>query len=359
MESCVPVSAAVGGVEKRIGFEEQALLTVSRLNAVSFTKRLGRLLVASMLVIAFVPASALAGSAHGRHASQSTFSKTKRPHHATVLAVGSGYLGGVDVARVRALQRRLTRAGYSPGPVDGRYGPRTEQAVVRFQAARGLSVDGIAGPVTLTALRRSSLVLYPGVGYAGNGSIQVRELQRRLTRAGYSPGPVDGRYGPRTEQAVVRFQAARGLSVDGIAGAQTLAHLGTLRTPHKTSPSTRPTRSHRPAEHRSRPGRSRPQSPTPRAGRAPASRKVGPRAGSTSSPSLGLIVLLVALVVALGLTAAWLSYRRRNHRDAGGVDVHASDHSNAVASHPNQTRHTPTRQTPPTGSIPNQTTPPT
>jgi TPR repeat protein len=234
----------------------------------------------------------------------------------------------------------LTRAGYPPGPVDGRYGPRTEQAVARFQAARGLSVDGIAGPVTLTALRRSSLVLYPGDGYAGNGSTQVRELQRRLTRAGYPPGPVDGRYGPRTEHAVARFQAARGLSVDGIAGAQTLAHVGTLRTPHKTSPSTHPTGSHRLAERRSRPGRSRPQSPTPRVGRAPASsRKVGPRAGSTSSPSLGLIVLLVALVVALGLTAAWLTYRRRNHQNAGGVDAHAnaSDHANAVASHPNQT----------------------
>ena len=42
--------------------------------------------------------------------------------------------------------------GYAPGPIDGRYGPRTAQAVSRFQAAHGLVVDGIAGPFTLAAL---------------------------------------------------------------------------------------------------------------------------------------------------------------------------------------------------------------
>src|SRR4051812_656747 len=114
MENCASVSAAVGGVEQQTGFEEQRLLAVSRFDAVSFTKRLGRLLVASMLVVALVPASALAS---GRHAGQSTVSKTH--HAAPVLAFGSGYSGRVDAARVRALQRGLARAGFSPGLVDG------------------------------------------------------------------------------------------------------------------------------------------------------------------------------------------------------------------------------------------------
>ena len=113
-----------------------------------------------------------------------------------------------------------------PGSIDGRYGPLTEQAVRSFQAARGLGVDGIAGSLTLAALSRPSVALYPGAGYAGGGSARVRVLQRRLAGAGFASGPIDGRYGPRTEQAVRSFQAARGLGVDGIAGAQILAHLG-------------------------------------------------------------------------------------------------------------------------------------
>ena len=86
-----------------------------------------------------------------------------------VLVYGSGYAGGTDAVRVRALQRRLDGAGYSPGPIDGRYGPRTEQAVDLFQSAHGLRVDGIAGPLTLAALRARSNVLSPGAGYAGLG----------------------------------------------------------------------------------------------------------------------------------------------------------------------------------------------
>lgn len=35
---------------------------------------------------------------------------------------------------------------FDPGPVDGIYGQKTRQAVRNFQEARGLSVDGIAGP---------------------------------------------------------------------------------------------------------------------------------------------------------------------------------------------------------------------
>jgi hypothetical protein len=54
------------------------------------------------------------------------------------------------------------------------------------------------------------------------GSRRVRELQRRLHRLGYEPGPVDGLFGPRTERATRRFQARHGLRVDAIVGPRTL-----------------------------------------------------------------------------------------------------------------------------------------
>ena len=155
-----------------------------------------------------------------------------------VLARGSGYGGGRYAALVRALQRGLDRAGFTPGPIDGLYGPRTEDAVEVFQRAHGLRVDGIAGPITLSALRGPSTVLYPGAGYAGPGSDRVRVLQRQLRRDGYRPGPIDGRYGPLTERAVSRFQAAHGLQVDGIAGPQTFGEL--KRTGGGQQPPTRP-----------------------------------------------------------------------------------------------------------------------
>jgi hypothetical protein len=63
-----------------------------------------------------------------------------------------------------------------------------------------------------------------GYGRAG-GSERVREVQRLLRQQRYVPGPIDGLFGPRTERAVVLFQVAEGLTVDGIVGSQTLTRL--------------------------------------------------------------------------------------------------------------------------------------
>jgi peptidoglycan hydrolase-like protein with peptidoglycan-binding domain/Tfp pilus assembly protein PilF len=220
-----------------------------------------------------------------------------------MLALGSGYSSHRDA--VRALQRRLARAGDAPGPIDGRYGPRTEQAVIRFQATHGLLVDGIAGPLTWAALSGSAPVLEPGAGYAGRGSPAVRVLQHRLTRAGYAPGPIDGRYGPRTERAVIRFQATHGLLVDGIAGPQTVGRLVSERKPHIMArlsllENSRQRAGHNWQSHR----RAHTTSPEARA---------LPR--STSSPAPALVTLLVALV-ACGLWATWLARGRRNKQYA-------------------------------------------
>ena len=56
---------------------------------------------------------------------------------------------GLDVVR---LQKRLAAKGFDPGDVDGIFGDNTRAAVVAFQRAMGLYVDGIVGPQTRTAL---------------------------------------------------------------------------------------------------------------------------------------------------------------------------------------------------------------
>lgn len=52
-----------------------------------------------------------------------------------------------------------------------------------------------------------------------------RELQRRLTAAGYSTQGVDGKIGPKTIDAIRRYQRSQGLAPDGYASLQLLRRL--------------------------------------------------------------------------------------------------------------------------------------
>ena len=61
----------------------------------------------------------------------------------------SPYMRGDDV---RALQTMLNALGYDCGAVDGIFGNKTKAGVKTFQQAKGLAVDGIAGPITKAAL---------------------------------------------------------------------------------------------------------------------------------------------------------------------------------------------------------------
>jgi peptidoglycan hydrolase-like protein with peptidoglycan-binding domain len=60
--------------------------------------------------------------------------------------------GSEDASEVRYLQELLIYRGFSPGKVDGDFGPITEQAVKTFQANQGLKDDGVVGKLTWEAL---------------------------------------------------------------------------------------------------------------------------------------------------------------------------------------------------------------
>jgi N-acetyl-anhydromuramyl-L-alanine amidase AmpD len=53
---------------------------------------------------------------------------------------------------VRDLQAKLNDKARADLDIDGNFGPGTETAVKRFQSAHGLTVDGLVGPATWTAL---------------------------------------------------------------------------------------------------------------------------------------------------------------------------------------------------------------
>jgi hypothetical protein len=56
---------------------------------------------------------------------------------------------------VTELQANLARLGFAVGEIDGDYGERTESAVKAFQTAKGLEVDGWAGPRTIEAIGKA------------------------------------------------------------------------------------------------------------------------------------------------------------------------------------------------------------
>lgn len=175
---------------------------------------------------------------------------------------------------VKAMQQKLIELGYLDGKADGIFGPLTRDAVIRFQQAKGLAADGIAGPNTLNVLYGTNSSSNnqpsgksPSTGTQPSNSIptrllklgsrgeDVKQLQNRLNQLGFSCGAADGIFGNATRTAVINFQRANGLAADGIAGPATLGKLFGSTPPKNQNP---------PAENPS--GGNPPSSESPRGG---------------------------------------------------------------------------------------------
>ena len=65
-------------------------------------------------------------------------------------------LFAMNIQTTQGLQLALLTLGYDPGPIDGIYGPQTISAVMAFQTANALVVDGNAGVQTRTSLRSAA-----------------------------------------------------------------------------------------------------------------------------------------------------------------------------------------------------------
>lgn len=149
-------------------------------------------------------------------------------------------------------------------PADGKFGPQTKTAVVAFQKAQRLTADGVVGPKTWAALssatspapvpvlstststpgqtnpiaapivasspmRRAPGSSKPTLRQGATGPY-VTEVQTKL-----AVRPVDGKFGPVTRAAVVRFQTVKRLKADGIVGPQTWAALDQTAAPAAAS----------------------------------------------------------------------------------------------------------------------------
>jgi peptidoglycan hydrolase-like protein with peptidoglycan-binding domain len=283
--------------------------------------------VMACLALLCVPAMSVAASPSG---------SSEADRGGAQLARGAGYGQPQGEPGVRALQRRLRALGHRPGPVDGLYGPLTEAAVERLQRDSGLSADGIVGPQTRRVLNAEAPPLAPGAGYGEpGGSPQVRDVQRRLRALGQRPGPVDGRYGPRTHAAIERFQRTAGQPARGVLSSATAVALARADRDQPARRASDTGGGNEPGKQGRRPASRAAASGTDdRPGRADGSRPAGasdqsrtrtPTAGdrpdetdgAESTSPMMLAVLALALAAIGGILAGWLTETRRRARPTG------------------------------------------
>lgn len=134
---------------------------------------------------------------------------------------------GEDVSK---LQQLLKNIGYFNTDVTGYYGNMTRNSVINFQAAHGLTRDGIAGSNTIYKLKYENGVAAQSFDYyrllkKGMRGADVQNLQEVLKRLGFLPGNLTTTqyFGNQTYSGVTAFQKNAGLSVDGIVGPSTAA----------------------------------------------------------------------------------------------------------------------------------------
>ena len=181
---------------------------------------------------------------------QTLYSSSAAKSSTPVSSIGTTLESGMkNSGAVKAMQTRLKSLGYLTGTADGSFGDATKAAVIAFQTANGLKADGKAGTSTLNRLYSDAAIAASSMptatastsvdGYTtlseGDTGTAVRNLQKALKNKGYYSGSVDGKYGAATTAAVVAFQSAQGLRVDGKAGPATQRALFTTSSSTDTS----------------------------------------------------------------------------------------------------------------------------
>ena len=151
-------------------------------------------------------------------------------------------VGNTEMAnpRVEEIQITLTSLGYYTGTKDGRMGQKTREAIKDFQESIGVKPTGYIDEITLRQIEDTRRAreqkelekIYSSVevrrafpekstSLVSGSKWTVRDIQAALKNAGFDPGSIDGKLGPRTQQAIKEFQRTKGLKIDGKVGLQT------------------------------------------------------------------------------------------------------------------------------------------
>jgi Putative peptidoglycan binding domain len=98
------------------------------------------------------PVGAVVGGVGGGFAGNEVAGKEPTASASTSSSSSATATSRYESGLVRNVQQALNDKGYNPGPMDGQWGPATEDAVRKFQRASGLPDTGQLEPPTLNAL---------------------------------------------------------------------------------------------------------------------------------------------------------------------------------------------------------------
>ncbi len=119
-------------------------------------------------------------------------------------------------ALIGYMQDHLKAAGYDPNHGKegdrswGKWTPHTQAMLNQFQRRSGLGETQQLGPNTWRKLKHATMETrsaFSPTQRIGERSAAVKRTERRLKKAGYNPGKIDGMYTKATERAADRLRA--------------------------------------------------------------------------------------------------------------------------------------------------------
>lgn len=125
------------------------------------------------------------------------------------------------------IQQLLAERGYYDGEVDGKLGPRTDQAMKDFAEKQGVTLASEPSEAVVARIRSTPPEVTASIPPADQPSSAARLLgvQRVLAQLGYGPLRLNALHDPETKAAIERFERDRGLKPTGAVSDQLVREL--------------------------------------------------------------------------------------------------------------------------------------
>lgn len=137
----------------------------------------------------------------------------------------------LDRQLLTAIQEQLEVQGYGPGKAAGELTLETRAAILAYETDIGEPLTGLPNEGTLKALLFGTTIVAMGLAppkVTPEGRAVIREIETRLTRAGYDPGAVDGKLDEKLAKAIKKLETAEGLKPTGRIRAEVVRRLAAV-----------------------------------------------------------------------------------------------------------------------------------